>query len=1062
MAKNNSKKSVNERIKKINANNEWFRNATKSFGLVTKDVIASIMPDTASTIDWNAEVMMNSMDMIKTIRDNNGIRNAFGKQFANLPQVKASKLVIKNALDDFKTGNIYNEARMLNGGFDDSGFDDFGDGPTFIDDDFSDGPTFIDDDDGGSVDTSVTTSNKTPVTIINTMPLAKSISASTEATISTMTSIAEQQFAVETEKAMFTERHNGIMLNALSSINDNLALLVQFNSDSTTQYHAAATEYYKQSIELLQNIESSGKTEEKEIKKSKVHDMFTSSGGIKLDEYLKRLKTNMIDIKDLNPMIGTIIDQVLDVDFISGLALNPIGTLLPMVIESFLSTNLKNVVGKFDKRINSIAPAILARINSFNDNENPFLDGLNKVFGTNVRAKKSVYLNEYEKGTITWDGESKKALVEVIPTYLRRIESALTGREERIFDYDEGVFVSQKRLQKQFDEKLERAKTSGYTALENEIYNIIRNIDLTHDERKQFDKDLKEYLSKMTDKGMPISHIIRKNSEGEEIDDFSEYSLFDRDTDRIEFMRKVLSGVDPTVLTEAALMGIQDSINTTNKFYDDIRENTHRYGYSALNNNLDDDGIVKFDGLKAGGLRDIHGLSQLDYLRDIRSALVRGIRVFPLFKFNGPDGDGKNIPNNDLLNKINDEEKRHKEKLKSKHDNKLKHARWLNTGKTMSQATIEDNATWDKYYGEERKHKQFNTDTKRGKALQSISDMNEKLDGVLFEILYGDEDFAKRYLNKIIDYSKTKKPLITLMTGMFGDTIKAFKSYFTGQGYITSDGVEVKGKDGNMLDKIFGFFIGIKDKLTKGKDGEDGLLQKMTKDFMAGFEKFKVNLFGEKFLSEHDAKETFSDLTQKVKERLPKSLGYGLGAGMVKTFFASQLGLLGNFLLPGGPMGAVLTGTALGFLRQSETFNRVMFGEMGENGKRLGGIISQELQDKYAEFKGSIKPGIGIGILGSLLLPGGPILGSMLGIGSVMAAKSQAFQEFMYGKDFDVDNKSLMGGVFGNLFKKLSGNENPELATFLGTTGLSVGIAQGVGLLPAFLLPGGPIIGAMM
>jgi len=1056
MAKN-SKRNINDRIKKSVPDNEWLRNAAKSFGFTSLDVVKSLLPDTSDTVEWNAKVIIDSMDMINNIRDNNGIRNAFNKQFQNIPQIKASKMIVKNAFDDIKTGNFYNKGRLE--GTDDA-FDDFGDmfgddsGPQFIDegDDFSSEPQFSEDDSSNS-------SSRPPVAVINTMPLAKSIAASTEATVNTMVAISDQQMAVETEKAMFTQRANGVFLNALTSINDNLALLVQFNSDSTAKFHAAATEYYSQSIDLLKNIENAGKSEGKERKRKRVLDMFTSSGGIKGDEYLKQLKQNLIDIKDENPIIGNIVDQVLNMDVLTGIAQNPIGTLVPMVVQGVLSETFKSTLGALDKRVNSVMPALLARINSFEDNDNTLLNGINKLLGTNPKVSKYVKLGDYEKGTITWDGESKKALVEVIPTYLRRIESALTGREERIYDYDSGEFVPYKKLKENYEKRLTSQYTSGYVNLETEMMDIVRKMNLNTKDLDQFKKDMEEYFTVMTKQGHRINHRKYKNLAGDEIDEFEDLQLFEGDPIRTEFMRKVLEGVNPTTLVESAAMGIQDSINAVNKFYDDIRFNTNKYGYSSLNNEVDENGKVKFQGLKPGGMRDEFGLSQLDYLRDIRSALINGIRVFPDNTKKGRSG----IPNAELLQKEKDENTTIARRKQREKDKKDKNDDIINKDKNrMNSIVAGSESEWAKYYNEHEKI-EFNTDTKRGKFLQSVSDFNDKVDGHLFEILYGDEDIAKKYANKVIDYGRSGKPLVTLMTGMFGDTIKAFKSYFTGQGYVTSDGVKVEGRPDNMIDKVFGFFTGLKDKLTKGKDGEDGLIQKMTKDFMAGFEKFKVNLFGEKFLSENDAKETFQDLAQKVKERLPKALGYGLAGGMVKTFFSSRLGLLGNFLLPGGPMGAVLAGTAYGFLRQSETFNRVVFGEQGEDGERLGGIISKELQDKYAEYKGSIKSGIGLGVLGSLFLPGGPILSSVLGIGAVMTAKSDAFQEFLYGKDFaNKDNKSLMDGAFGNMFKRLSGNENPELATFLGTAGLGVGIAQGVGLLPAFLLPGGPIVGALM
>ena len=71
----------------------------------------------------------------------------------------------------------------------------------------------------------------------------------------------------------------------------------------------------------------------------------------------------------------------------------------------------------------------------------------------------------------------------------------------------------------------------------------------------------------------------------------------------------------------------------------------------------------------------------------------------------------------------------------------------------------------------------------------------------------------------------------------------------------------------------------------------------------------------------------------------------------------------------------MLTGTAFSMLKQSETFNRYMFGEKDEDGNRTGGLISKAWQDKYQEYKGVIGKGAGVGLLASFFLPGGPVAG---------------------------------------------------------------------------------------
>ena len=78
--------------------------------------------------------------------------------------------------------------------------------------DESDSLSFIDDEEGEDN----TSSNHT--TVINTLPLAKMINSSTEATVSTMISVAEQNMAIETEKIAFNHRSTNSILNGLNAI----------------------------------------------------------------------------------------------------------------------------------------------------------------------------------------------------------------------------------------------------------------------------------------------------------------------------------------------------------------------------------------------------------------------------------------------------------------------------------------------------------------------------------------------------------------------------------------------------------------------------------------------------------------------------------------------------------------------------------------------------------------------------------------------------------------------------------------------------------------------------
>ena len=1042
MAKD-SEKNIKDRIKKVVPQNEWLVNVTKSLGFASLDVVKELIPNTYSTADWNKDFVMSATEMAKNIRDNNGIRNAFNRQFGNLPQVKAAKKVRENALADLRSGKLYNQNREL--GLNDDGEFDF----SFDDDS---GPIFIDDDgsgDEGDHTESSDNANKPPVTIINTMPLAKTISASTEANITTMNAIAEQNMAVESEKIMLTKQTFNITMNALDTINSNLSLLVQFNSDSTAKYQAAALKYFEQSLEFMKPP-----AEEEKIV-NKFLNPFTAEGGLKLDEYFGVVKENIKQIKDENLILSSVSDFFTNPEMIEALSKNPIGMLMTMGMKKMIPKSIKNSLNDLDKNVNAILPALLARINTFEDSNDPLLQTLNKVFGYKQKLSYDVDLGSYKKDAVPWDGESKKALVEVIPSYLRRIESALTGDDERIFNYSTGKFTDINDIKKKYDEKLSDVETSGFYSVKSEINDVVNKLNLSSAARDQFDKDLVEYFRAMTKKGSLIRHTNRKNADGQDIDEFALEGLFDFDIDRTNLMKRVLSLLPRDILTEMGSTAITDSRERTQKYLDEVRENPNLSGYSYMHNDLDKDGKMRYNRYR-DGQKDGFGLTQLDYLRDIRAALIHGIRVFPKYY----DEDLFGPPNKDILERESNEKKERRERIRREAKKNTSTQKATDDGISTNDAANLSDDKWNEL--KPKKEKSDNT------LANNLDKLNDKVSDAVFDILYGSDnykDIANEKLNKILKAREKGESIFSTVKGMFGDTIKAFKSYFTGQAYITSDGVKVEGRADNMLEKIKGFFTGTKDKLV-GKDGEEGMLHKFAKDFMDGYQKFKVTLFGEKKLSEmqNDSKETLQNLMQKVKERLPKAAGHGFAAAMVKTMFASNLGILGNFLLPGGPLGAALTGTTIGFLRQSETFNRYMFGEKDADGNRVGGLISKAWQDKYSEYKDSIKKGAGLGLLASLVLPGGPIAGAMLGIGTSIAAKNESFQEFLYGKDYkDQDKKSLMNGTFGKVFKSMAGEESdPGLAAFLGAGGVGIGIAQGVGLLPSFLLPGGPIMGAML
>ena len=86
---------------------------------------------------------------------------------------------------------------------------------------------------------------------------------------------------------------------------------------------------------------------------------------------------------------------------------------------------------------------------------------LGQILVVQAEMRTTVDKRNYEKGPVPFDGATRRAIVDVIPTYLRQIASAVTGKEEMVFDYDQGVYRSLSSVQKEHKDDLRRAKLTN-------------------------------------------------------------------------------------------------------------------------------------------------------------------------------------------------------------------------------------------------------------------------------------------------------------------------------------------------------------------------------------------------------------------------------------------------------------------------------------------------------------------------------------------------------------------------------------------------------------------------
>ena len=187
--------------------------------------------------------------------------------------------------------------------------------------------------------------------------------------------------------------------------------------------------------------------------------------------------------------------------------------------------------------------------------------------------------------------------------------------------------------------------------------------------------------------------------------------------------------------------------------------------------------------------------------------------------------------------------------------------------------------------------------------------------------------------------------------------------------------------------------------------------------------------------------------TEKMKANLQKIYDENKGKGAKNA--AGGIAGAGVGLLTGvNPLLGAMAGAGLSILSNSESFQKVIFGDEA-TGKK--GLVPQKVQDffkKAAPDMGDF--GIAGGILG-LLTPFGPLGGAAIGAGVGMLKNSESFQKFIFG-DESTGKEGLMSRKTFDKFKNMVSKAVPNMAVgavggaLLGPFGILGNAVMGAGL----------------
>ena len=474
---------------------EYIKNLAKSVGYAAVDTTKMQAPAFKDFLETNEELFS---DVYHGIRDITGTIEKAQKIVMDSQIYKTGDLALHNAWQDIKTGKIYNKERE--NAAEDAAVDNM------MGSDLDFGGTEFNEETG---EYEPKKSKKEDIPAGDKAVVAAVDSSMKASTIATGTAIANTgKYIATTNKAIANMQlaAQGKMLNLMSSgfgsvttgfqalhstVSEGLKVQTDNQKtyfETTTKLLQEQTAMMKEMLEMQRGVYKKEAKKEKEGKGNTYEDVVTASGAPNLKAYGKAIWTNFKDVIDEQTGgIGSMLNE----DMLKALAANPLGGIAEFVVAGLMGNALKTNLKNFDKTLGSAFGNLISRFNYEGSRDDAGVTGfLSKVFGLKSSIKSSIRTDQYEKGSVPWSGKDSMSLQVVIPSYLSRIEAALTGKKARLFDYEKGVFTLKEDAEKNFTNQRKQYARSATSDVRSDVEKQLSVFGFDYETQKR----LKDYL----------------------------------------------------------------------------------------------------------------------------------------------------------------------------------------------------------------------------------------------------------------------------------------------------------------------------------------------------------------------------------------------------------------------------------------------------------------------------------------------------------------------------------------------------------------------------------------
>ena len=290
----------------------------------------------------------------------------------------------------------------------------------------------------------------------------------------------------------------------LDKIEQNTSQLAAHMSNSQVFYENMLS-LQKQSLEIQMNMYENqmainGKND---YKPNTPFDRVYGKGYFDFGEYVKEIGANLSAMLSKNSLTSglmyKIVDPVTSTD-LNKLRTNPIETILSLTTRLAIR-NVSAIEGfttKLSEGIDNFFPNLLDRIANLTSSNNPIIKKILSnpvagqilsILGLKTQEDRTIDPSKFDKGPVPFDGVTRRTIIKVIPEYLARIESALTGKEERYMDNISGKWISKSKVK----ERNQAFLDTGFDMATKDMRKIVE-----------------QYVQSMVGNGVPLDQNIKK------------------------------------------------------------------------------------------------------------------------------------------------------------------------------------------------------------------------------------------------------------------------------------------------------------------------------------------------------------------------------------------------------------------------------------------------------------------------------------------------------------------------------------------------------------------------